>query len=105
MRYLAPAKLNLYLRVVGKRPDGYHELETLFERIDLADELTFAPADALSLTCDASDLSTGLDNLVLRAARALAAAGPQRSAPTCRSSSWTRALPSAASGWTSASRC
>ena len=67
----APAKLNLYLRVVGKRPDGYHELETLFERIDLADELSFEPAETLTLTCDASSLSAGDDNLVLKAARAL----------------------------------
>ncbi len=70
----APAKLNLYLRVVGRRPDGYHELETLFERIDLADELTFAARPSgLTLTChcEGTPLGTGPDNLVLRAARAL----------------------------------
>jgi 4-diphosphocytidyl-2-C-methyl-D-erythritol kinase len=67
----APAKLNLYLRVLGRRPDGYHEIETLFERIDLADELTFAPAKAISLTCSDAILSCGEDNLVIRAARLL----------------------------------
>ncbi|MBI4003992.1 MAG: 4-(cytidine 5'-diphospho)-2-C-methyl-D-erythritol kinase [Candidatus Omnitrophica bacterium] len=67
----APAKLNLYLRVLGQRPDGYHEIETLFERIDLADELTFTAARTLSLTCSDSSLSCGEDNLVIRAARAL----------------------------------
>jgi len=79
----APAKLNLYLRVLGKRPDGYHELETLFERIDLADELTFeASSTGLQLTCDdlsavpgtaqaGPSLSCVEDNLVLKAARLL----------------------------------
>ena len=71
LRLRAPAKLNLYLRVLGKRPDGYHEIETLFERIDLADELTFEPHDELELTCTDPELSCGEDNLVMRAARAL----------------------------------
>lgn len=70
LRLIAPAKLNLTLRVLGKRPDGYHELETLFERIDLCDELTFSPAPHnLSLTCDR--MSCGEDNLVMKAARLL----------------------------------
>ena len=72
LRLLAPAKLNLSLRVLGRRPDGYHEIETIFERIDLADELTFEPARDLSLTCSASSLSCGDDNLVMKAARLLA---------------------------------
>lgn len=72
LRLLAPAKVNLVLRVLGKRPDGYHELETLFERIDLADELTFSPQPSgLTLTCDNSSLSCGEDNLILKAARLL----------------------------------
>ena len=74
----APAKVNLYLRVVGRRPDGYHELETVFERIDLADELTFEPAEALTLTCDDAALSCGEDNLVIKAARLLHAGTGQR---------------------------
>ena len=71
IRLRAPAKLNLYLRVLGKRPDGYHELETLFERIDLADELTFEQGPRLEFTCSDPTLSSGDDNLVMKAARLL----------------------------------
>lgn len=69
----APAKLNLFLEVLGKRPDGYHELATLLVAIDLADDLAFAPADGvdIALTCDDPGLTTGPDNLILRAARRL----------------------------------
>ena len=72
LRFLAPAKINLYLRVVGKRPDGYHELESLFERITLADALTFEshPTD-IQLSCNRPGLSCGEDNLVMKAARLL----------------------------------
>lgn len=82
IRLRAPAKLNLYLRVVGKRPDGYHELETVFERIDLADELTFEPEPhGLRLTCDDPALPCDETNLVLQAARLLQrASGVRRSA-------------------------
>ncbi len=81
IRLRAPAKLNLYLRVLGRRPDGYHELETLFERVDLADELTFESAAALQLSCDDASLSCGEDNLILKAARALhACSGTQSGA-------------------------
>jgi 4-diphosphocytidyl-2-C-methyl-D-erythritol kinase len=78
LRLRAPAKLNLSLHVLGRRPDGYHELETVFERIDLADELVFEDAPELLLTCDDTTLSCGEDNLVLRAARALLAHSGQR---------------------------
>ncbi|MGD8281926.1 MAG: 4-(cytidine 5'-diphospho)-2-C-methyl-D-erythritol kinase, partial [Gemmatimonadota bacterium] len=36
---LAPAKLNLVLRVLGRRPDGYHEIDTLFQAVDLHDDV------------------------------------------------------------------
>jgi 4-diphosphocytidyl-2-C-methyl-D-erythritol kinase len=42
MDWPAPAKLNLFLHIVGRRPDGYHELQTLFQFLDLSDELTYA---------------------------------------------------------------
>jgi 4-diphosphocytidyl-2-C-methyl-D-erythritol kinase len=91
----APAKLNLYLRVLGRRPDGYHELETVCERLDLSDELALeAKPRALTLTCEdrstspgprssppeapvgagaqaPAQLPLGDDNLILQAARLL----------------------------------
>lgn len=81
----APAKVNLYLRVVDRRPDGFHNLETLMVAIDLCDSLVFSPAEpgrlSLSIACElapgavtdaAAPLAVGDDNLVLRAARLLA---------------------------------
>jgi 4-diphosphocytidyl-2-C-methyl-D-erythritol kinase len=73
----APAKLNLYLHVVGKRADGYHLLDSLVAFADLGDMLTVAPADKVSLQVEgpfAASLAGEGDNLVLRAARALAEA-------------------------------
>jgi len=73
MRILAPAKVNLYLRVLHQRPsDGFHELETLFERVDLADELEFDPSSkSLTLSCTNSNLPVNDQNIVIRAARML----------------------------------
>jgi 4-diphosphocytidyl-2-C-methyl-D-erythritol kinase len=65
----ARAKVNLGLEILGRRPDGYHEVVTILQQIDLADTLHLAPADDLRLTCDRPDLATEA-NLVLRAARA-----------------------------------
>ena len=67
----APAKLNLFLHINGRRPDGYHLLQTLFVLLDHGDTLDFAPADTLSLRCDSPALPVDDDNLVLRAARLL----------------------------------
>ena len=72
---LAPAKINLTLRVVGRRADGYHELESLVVFADFGDRLSFAPGGALALTVSgptAVQAGDGADNLVLKAARALA---------------------------------
>lgn len=72
-RALAPAKLNLGLWIVRRRPDGLHDLVTIFQAIDLFDELAVRPrAGGFRLTCDRPDLPTGPENLVMRAARALA---------------------------------
>lgn len=71
---LARAKVNLYLHITGKRPDGYHLLDSLIVFADTGDEIALAPADRLSLTIDgpfAGGLGAGPDNLVLRAAQAL----------------------------------
>jgi 4-diphosphocytidyl-2-C-methyl-D-erythritol kinase len=46
----APAKVNLFLRVVGKRPDGYHEIETVMARLNLCDTLSVAPTDTSALS-------------------------------------------------------
>ena len=73
IRVEAPAKLNLYLHVTGRRDDGYHELDSLVTFATLADTLEIAPADALSLTLSgpfASALDAG-NNLAARAVVAL----------------------------------
>ena len=74
IRVGAPAKLNLYLHVTGRRADGYHELDSLVTFTALADTLEIAPADSLDLTVKgpfADALDAG-DNLAARAAAALA---------------------------------
>jgi len=70
----APAKLNPFLRVLGRRRDGYHDVETLVLPITLADAVRASPAEDLSLVVAgdrAGDVPSGEENLVLRAARAL----------------------------------
>lgn len=70
----APAKINLGLHVLRKRPDGYHAVETVLHRIGWADTVAAADADTLSMTCSDPSLPTGDDNLCMEAARKLAAA-------------------------------
>lgn len=70
----APAKINLGLHVLRRRPDGYHDIETVFHRLDWADTVTATPADTLSLTCTDPALPTDDDNLCLQAAQRLATA-------------------------------
>ncbi|MGE5515573.1 MAG: 4-(cytidine 5'-diphospho)-2-C-methyl-D-erythritol kinase [Bacteroidota bacterium] len=73
----APAKVNLTLHVTGKRADGYHLLESLVAFAGIGDTLDLAAADGLSLALagpTAAGLSAADDNIVLKAARALAAA-------------------------------
>jgi 4-diphosphocytidyl-2-C-methyl-D-erythritol kinase len=67
----SPAKINWSLRITGKRADGFHDLETIFQTISLHDDLTFRDADRTSLTCDDPSIPTDHTNLVLRAARAV----------------------------------
>jgi 4-diphosphocytidyl-2-C-methyl-D-erythritol kinase len=69
----SPAKVNLYLRILGKRPDGYHDIETLMLPLDFGDEITLAPQGrGLTLECDKPNLPTDDSNLALRAAKQLA---------------------------------
>ncbi len=67
----APAKVNLFLEVLGKRPDGYHEIATLMVAVRLYDTLVFREDAALSLRCSEAQLSAGPDNLVHKAAKLL----------------------------------
>jgi 4-diphosphocytidyl-2-C-methyl-D-erythritol kinase len=73
LRRRAPAKVNLGLEVVGKRPDGYHELVTIFQAVGLCDELAISTAPPGQLTLTTDPALGGEGNLVLRAARALSA--------------------------------
>src|SRR5262245_24486181 len=67
------AKINWFLRVLGKRPDGYHELCTLFQTISLCDVIHFAESDALRLTCGDPGIPTDDQNLIIKAVHALSA--------------------------------
>ncbi|QYJ79481.1 4-(cytidine 5'-diphospho)-2-C-methyl-D-erythritol kinase [Shewanella acanthi] len=69
----APAKLNLFLHINGRRADGYHELQTLFQFIDCCDMLDFQVTESpeLRLHSDMSDVVADSDNLILRAAKSL----------------------------------
>lgn len=75
VKAFAPAKINLYLHVIGRRASGYHLLDSLIAFADIGDTITAAPADALALTVDGPEAAEiaglGDDNLVLRAARLL----------------------------------
>ena len=86
MRLVAEAfaKVNRSLVVLGKRPDGFHELDTVFQAVGLSDRLTFETSVGLSLEVDDPSIPSGAENLVLRAARALAASAgvPARAAIT-----------------------
>lgn len=73
-REIAPAKLNLALHVRGKRPDGRHDIETIFAFCTDGDRLSAEPADVISLEVSgpfAAELGRLEDNIVVRAARAL----------------------------------
>jgi 4-diphosphocytidyl-2-C-methyl-D-erythritol kinase len=75
----AAAKVNLTLRVLGRRPDGYHDLESLVVFADFGDRLRFVRSAELALTVqgpNAAQAGEGADNLVLKAAKALAALEP-----------------------------
>jgi len=69
----APAKVNLHLEVTAKRPDGYHDVETLVLMVDLFDtlEVQCGLDDTLTLECDPPGLTTGPGNLVVKAAMGL----------------------------------
>jgi 4-diphosphocytidyl-2-C-methyl-D-erythritol kinase len=72
-RFAAPAKVNFGLRIVGKRPDGYHTIQTVLQMLDLCDWLTFRTTEegTIKLTCIPSTLPTDEGNLIVRAAKLL----------------------------------
>ncbi|WP_449429862.1 4-(cytidine 5'-diphospho)-2-C-methyl-D-erythritol kinase [Pseudomonas putida] len=87
----APAKLNLWLHIIGRRADGYHELETVFQFLDHADELSFAVRDDGQIRLHSEIESVPHDsNLIVRAARKL----QEQSASTLGADIWlTKILP------------
>jgi 4-diphosphocytidyl-2-C-methyl-D-erythritol kinase len=70
LKYLAPAKINLVLEVLGRRDDGYHEISSLVQTISLCDVISFQLADEISLECSEPSLQIS-DNLVVQAAELL----------------------------------
>lgn len=82
----SPAKINWTLRVVGRRPDGYHEIESLVSAVSLCDELVFTdrPDAAIELRCDQPGVPTDDRNLVVRAAKLLASDAGRTAGVTCR---------------------
>jgi 4-diphosphocytidyl-2-C-methyl-D-erythritol kinase len=73
LRLPAFAKINLRLHILGRRPDGYHELRTIFQSISLHDtlELALGPRPGIEFTCDDPALPAGRENLVWRALDAM----------------------------------
>lgn len=69
LRFFSPAKINLFFRVLGRRPDGFHEVATLMQAISLGDTLFVQPSTKESLTCTDPALPCGPSNLILKAAR------------------------------------
>lgn len=65
----APCKVNVSLRVLGKRPDGFHEVDTVMVPLDLCDVLEFSPAARLEMSCDAPGVPLDESNLVMKAGR------------------------------------
>ena len=73
MQLFAPAKINLSFRILRRREDGFHEIDTLMAPISLCDELTIEPDESetgLAFSSDDPSLPVGEENLVVRAARA-----------------------------------
>jgi 4-diphosphocytidyl-2-C-methyl-D-erythritol kinase len=71
IRKLSPAKINLYLRVLHKRQDGYHDIASLMQRISLYDEMIFGPLEhGIRIRCTGSPLPENEENIAFRAAEA-----------------------------------
>ena len=84
LRVPAPAKLNLFLHITGRRDDGYHNLQTLFQFLDYGDELAFRQRSdgKLTLSPDVAGVPFE-DNLIIKAARMLQEKSQQKSNKVC----------------------
>ena len=67
----AYAKINLGLRIIGKREDGYHNIETIYHRINLCDEIILEPSLSITIMCDNISVPSNENNLCFRAAKLL----------------------------------
>src|ERR1700679_706743 len=75
MRLTSPCKVNLLLNILGRRPDGFHEIETVMQPVNFCDELYFERGgNSVELSCSEKSLPTDSKNLVHRAATAFLAA-------------------------------
>src|SRR5207302_1002597 len=77
MKVRAPAKINLSLKILGRRSDGFHEIETLIAPISLCDDIKLertGSAEGFQFDCDDTSVPTGDDNLIVRAAKSFFAA-------------------------------
>lgn len=68
IRLQVPAKINLYLHVIGKRPDGYHDIDTLMQTVSLYDDLTLEESDRIELVCEGVTGIKSEENLAYKAA-------------------------------------
>ena len=83
--FKTPAKINLGLFILGKRPDGYHDLETLFQMVSLYDTVELESCESgIELVCDDPRVPTDESNLMIRAARLLQEAVPEKPGLGCR---------------------
>ena len=64
--YLCPAKVNLFLYVLGRRPDGYHNIYTLFYPVSIYDTLSIQKADITTLTCSNKNIPENADNIIIK---------------------------------------
>ncbi len=61
------AKINIGLNITGKRPDGYHNIETIFYPVNIFDELIFEKSDNCKFTCSNKNLEQDKSNLIIKA--------------------------------------
>jgi 4-diphosphocytidyl-2-C-methyl-D-erythritol kinase len=76
---IAPAKINLYLEIIGDRPDGFHELVMILQSIELADQIDIQPSDTqnIYISCDHPQVPTDETNLAYRAAQLMCDVFPE----------------------------